>query len=110
MLVGGNHPEFPENGVKCLSQEVMGSYSSDSGMTNRSWGEESLRCVRSSVWVWVGEVTLKVGDSPQGGSKRPELTGIQEAWLEQNQSQDCRGAISHNLTFHSLLVGEGDAF
>lgn len=75
------------------------------GLTSKWWGGGvagglTLRHHRSSV--------TGAGKSPRRLNGL-EQRGIQEVSLEQNHSQDCREPISHNLTFHSILVSEGEA-
>lgn len=74
-----------------VSQWGLGCYWNIPGVLE--WGRGTVRLQRSS-----------------GRFNILELTGNKEVWLEKNQSQDCTEPISHNLTFHSILVGEGEAF
>lgn len=66
------------------------------GMTSKFRVKLSLKYPRSLV----GEVVVQHGGENPVGAQGLELTGIRE---------DCRETLSHHLTFHSILVGEGEA-
>lgn len=87
--------QVPESGVDVFSQFKFQGWLTSAGGTVTE--------------VCVGEVARWGGGRPQRGLTGLELTGIQKVWLEQNRSQDLSKPISHKLTFHSILVGEGEA-